>query len=229
MVVPWEEGASKEETVYAKRFSEIEDRVRQETWKVLVEDFFQQYVLPTDTVLDLGAGDGNFIKNIRARKRLAVDISPHVLALRQEGIETIQAPATQLSDSVGSLVDVVFMSNFLEHMPHKSVAIKVLEECYSVLKPGGKVLVLQPNIRYTGAAYWDYSDHHIPLTEHSLVEMLEVCGFEIEKVVPRFLPYTVKSRIGKLAGPATVRLYLKCRMLWRLFGQQTFVVAYKPS
>ena len=80
------------------------------------------------------------------------------------------------------------MSNFLEHMPDKMVLLAVLEECKRALKPGGRVVILQPNIRYAGPQYWDYIDHHIALTEHSLKEALEICGFKIQKIVPQFCP-----------------------------------------
>lgn len=41
--------------------------------------------------------------------------------------------------------------------------------------------------------FWDYFDHHLPLTHLSLSEGLELAGFEVQRVVPRFLPYTVKD------------------------------------
>jgi hypothetical protein len=121
------------------------------------------------------------------------------------------------------------LSNFLEHLPTKQAVFEVLTECRKVLSRGGRLMVLQPNIRYVGAAYWDYIDHHIALTEKSLAEALEVSGFTIEVLLPRFLPYTAKSRSGALAsgrlGKGLIALYLKFPILWRIFGSQTFVVA----
>ena len=45
-----------------------------------------------------------------------------------------------------------------------------------LLKPGGRVMVLQPNIRLTGPAYWDFIDHKVALTEKSLVEAAELAA-----------------------------------------------------
>src|SRR5690606_15766959 len=118
--------------------------------------------------------------------------------LAQKGVEVLQVPATEFADRLGEKADLIFMSNFLEHLPDKRVLLDVLDECRRALRPGGTILILQPNIRYVGPAYWDYIDHHIALTEHSLREALEVSGFEVVKIIPRFLPYTAKSALGRL-------------------------------
>lgn len=231
-----EEGLGKEHVIYGQRFSVAEDSVRRATWEVLVRDFFQPYVKTDAVLVDLGAGDGNFIKNIKAKRRIAVDMGSHVQALKGEGIEVVQAQATELSKCMADMnlagaVDVVFMSNFLEHLPSKKIVLDVLSECYKVLAKNGKLIILQPNIRYVGPAYWDYIDHHIAITEHSLTEALTISGFSIQKLIPRFLPYTAKSKLGWVSGGRLgvllVEWYLKLPVLWRLFGQQTFVVARK--
>ena len=47
-------------------------------------------------------------------------------------------------------------------------------------------MIMGPNIRYVGGAYWDFFDHHLALTERSVVEAFRLSGFEPEKVVDRF-------------------------------------------
>lgn len=225
-------GVGLEEVIYTSRFSSAEEETRTATWKVLCQDFFQQFISPTDTVLDIGAGDGHFIRNIKAGRKIALDLSAHVQNLKKFGIEVLQIPATDFATKLGSPADVIFMSNFLEHLPDKRLLLDILAECRLALKPGGKVIILQPNIRYVGPAYWDYIDHHIALTEHSLKEALEISGFSIQTLIPRFLPYTAKSVTGKIAGQKRaafmVGLYLKLPFLWQIFGQQTLVVATRP-
>ncbi|MDD2943718.1 MAG: class I SAM-dependent methyltransferase, partial [bacterium] len=172
---------------------------------------------------------GHFIRNIKARRRLAVDLSPHVLELKKYGIEVMNIPAGEIAGTLNEPADAVFMSNFLEHMPTKRIMLDVLKAAWDTLRPGGKLIILQPNIRYAGASYWDYIDHHIALTEHSLCEALEISGFSVEKCIPRFLPYTVKSGVGAVAASShtatMVSWYLKLPILWRIFGAQTFVIA----
>jgi 2-polyprenyl-3-methyl-5-hydroxy-6-metoxy-1,4-benzoquinol methylase len=153
-----------------------------------------------------------------------------VARLGEHGIEVHCARATELSQNIKDPVDVVFMSNFLEHLPDKHTLLSVLSQCCAVLKSGGHIMVLQPNIRYVGPAYWDYIDHHIALTENSLVEALDISGFKVETLIPRFLPYTAKSTLGHVArysAAASMRLYLRIPLVWKVFGGQTFVTAAK--
>jgi hypothetical protein len=118
------------------------------------------------------------------------------------------------------------MSNFLEHLPSKSVVLDTFKEAHRILAPGGRIIVLQPNIRFLPGEYWDFFDHHTPLTDRSLVEGLQLAGFAPTVVYPRFLPYTTKSRLPK--ATSLVKLYLKVPLAWRLFGKQALVVAEKP-
>lgn len=225
-------GSEVERAIYSKRFSDHENQVRAITWEILCSDFFQRYVRPSDTVLDIGAGEGLFLKNIRCGRKIAVDSNADIASLQALGIESRLCPAPGFAKAVGGKVDVVFMSNFLEHLRGKWQVLEVFAECLEVLKPGGLLMILQPNIRYTGPAYWDYIDHHIAITERSLVEGLSASGFAIQSCIPRFLPYSVKSRLGNLLAPAVtsklVRAYLRFPALWRMLGSQTFVVAAAP-
>ncbi len=220
---------SYERALYSHRFSEAEGRLRQRVWEILCRDFFSRYVSSSDTVLDLAAGDGLFVRNIRARKRIALDTNPDVERSAKEGIEVIRCCAKEIRLHLTQPVDVIFMSNFLEHLPTKTDVLDLLNECRQCLTPRGRLLILQPNIRYVGAAYWDYIDHHIALTERSLAEALEISGYEVLELIPRFLPYTVKSRLGSVLGGLAVAelttLYLRLPLLWKLFGAQAFAVA----
>jgi hypothetical protein len=83
-------------------------------------------------------------------------------------------------------------------------------------------MVLQPNIRLTGPAYWDFVDHKVALTEKSLVEAAELAGFQTEVLIKRFLPYTTKGRLPVSRTLAAV--YLRVPPAWRVFGKQTLYV-----
>jgi len=122
----------------------------------------------------------------------------------------------------GSL-DVVFTSNFFEHLPDKLAIRKTLIEARRALKPGGRIIALGPNIKYVPGAYWDFWDHFLCLTEMSLGEALENNGFRVTVSHGRFLPYTTVNRPQFPA--AIVRLYLATPFLWRIFGRQFLVVA----
>ena len=119
------------------------------------------------------------------------------------------------------------MSNFLEHLRTKKEVLKTFKEVFRVLKAGGKVITLHPNIRYLYKDYWGYFDHHVPLTDKNIDEGLEVVGFKVEISIDRFLPFTKKSKIPK--HPTLVKLYLMFPFIWRFMGKQTLVIAEKMA
>ena len=216
------------DTLYAARFPEADREAKDAIWRVLCPHFFQKYVKRDDVVLDLGPGFGEFLRHIECASRIAVDIEKLSTRTLPAGVQEVIAPSHELSAHVpASSVDVVFCSNFFEHLPDKPTFLATLKEIFTVLRPGGRLLVLQPNIRYVGGAYWDFLDHHLPLTHITLAEAAQSVGFEVVEVIPRFLPYTTRSAIPQ--SPWLVRLYLAVRPVWWIMGQQTWLVARKPG
>jgi ubiquinone/menaquinone biosynthesis C-methylase UbiE len=213
-------------SIYADRFDKSVEK-RNVMWKILCKDYFQKFIKPTDTVLDLAAGYCEFINNIECKEKIAVDLNEKTKAMAGKGVKVYQALSTNLPKSLTGKVDVVFTSNFFEHLDSKNELIETLKEVQRVLKPGGKIMVLQPNIRLVGNQYWDYVDHTLPLTEKSLFEALLLTNYEIEYQKVRFLPFTANSRIP--AAPALIKLYLKMPLAQLLMGKQTFVVATKKD
>jgi SAM-dependent methyltransferase len=212
--------------LYERRFSAEERRAKDALWRVLCEDFFQRWVPLDACVVDLGAGLCEFVNHIRAREKWAIDMDPELPLRAVPGVRVRCAPAHDLDWLDGASVDVVFASNVFEHFMTKSDLVTALCEVRRVLRPGGRLLVLGPNIRYASRVYWDFFDHHLPLSDRSMAEVLETTGFTLEEVRARFLPYTIKSRLPR--WPVLVRLYLRCRPLHLIFGKQMFLVAVRP-
>lgn len=78
-------------------------------------------------------------------------------------------------------------------------------------------------MRLLSGKYWEFFDHHTPLTERSLVEAVTMMEMQPVRVVPRFLPYTTKSLLPQ--WPFLARLYLKLPPAWWLLGKQSFILA----
>lgn len=213
-----------EHALYEHRFDAAERAAKTRVWQVLCRDFFQQWVRPTDRVLDLGAGFCEFINHIECGAKFAIDADPGIVERAAPGITTHCGPAHQL-DWIGAPVDVVFSSNFFEHMPDKAMLLATLREVHRVLRPGGRLLILQPNIHYAYREYWDFLDHHVALSHVSMVEALALSGFTATDVRPRFLPFTTKNALPQ--WPILVRLYLRFPPAQWLLGKQMFVVAEK--
>lgn len=149
--------------LYHERFDKRDLAWKTELWKVLWSHTFARYVKPTDTLLDLGAGSCEPINAAKAARRIAVDSNPEVAKYAGPGVETVVTPAHQLAFLEDGTVDVIFMSNFLEHMANKAEVVSVLQEARRVLRPGGALIVVGPNIRAEPRRYWDFFDHHVPL------------------------------------------------------------------
>jgi ubiquinone/menaquinone biosynthesis C-methylase UbiE len=212
--------------LYRFRFRESERPQKMAIWKVLCENFFQPLVGPDQVVADLGCGYGEFINNIRARKKYAIDLNPDVPQFLGPDIEFCPSRADAIALPDNSM-DVVFTSNFLEHLKSKEECDAVFAEILRILKPGGRFVIMGPNIRYLAAEYWDFYDHYLPLSHLSLEEGLVQAGYNVENIIPRFLPYTTRSALPKHGW--LIALYLKIPLAWRIFGKQFLVTARKPT
>src|ERR1044072_4428523 len=192
--------------LYRFRFRESERPQKMMIWKVLCEDYFQRLIGVGKTVVDLDPA---------SPKYLGADVEFH--ASRADRIDGI----------ADDTADVVFTSNFLEHLKSKEECDAVLADRLRILKPGGRFIVMGPNIRYLAAEYWDFYDHYLPLSHLSLEEGLVQAGYDVESVVPRFLPYTARSALPQ--HPALIRMYLKIPLVWHILGKQFLLVGQKPA
>ena len=208
--------------LYQRRF----DRrlaYRQRLWQSLTAGFFQRYVRPRDVVLDLGCGYGEFINQVQCGRKLGMDLNPETRTHLAPDVELLAQDCSRPWPLPDASLDVVFTSNFFEHLPDKLALRQTLLESARCLRPGGRIVALGPNIKYVQGAYWDFWDHFLCLTEQSLGEALETNGFRVVESHARFLPY---STVNTPDFPTVfIRLYLALPFLWPLAGKQFLVVA----
>lgn len=212
------------EAEYQARF-ELNERYRDSVWSLLCSKVFSKYIKPTDTLLDLGAGWGEFTRNITAEKKYSMDLNPEcgkrVAGFSQFLQQDCSTPWPINSESL----DIVFTSNFLEHLPSKGLIDKTLSEAYRALKKGGLMICMGPNIQYVPGLYWDYWDHYTPITGASMAEALSLQKFVVIRRTDRFLPYTMSG--GGNPPLFFVAAYLKMPFFWRFFGKQFLVIGKK--
>ena len=131
---------------------------------ILCKDYFQRFVPAGSTVLEIGAGYCEFINSISPGKKIAVDINPETLNKARNDVEVIIAKSTDLASINQESIDVIFVSNFFEHLCRDDI-VETLKECFRVLKEGGRILILQPNIRFVQRDYWMFFDHVTPVDD----------------------------------------------------------------
>lgn len=219
-------GADDLEQIYRIRFAESH-AYRNRVWQVLTAQFFQRYIALDSVVLDLGCGYGEFINNIRCATKYAMDLNQGAVEYLDKNVVFLRQSCASPWEMRDSSLDAVFTSNFFEHLPDKGALSLTLDQAARCLKPGGQIICLGPNIKCLPGRYWDFWDHHLPLTELSLREGLETHGFAVTECHPRFLPYTM---IGGPRYPLVfVSIYLRVRLAWRFLGRQFLVIGRRRA
>jgi SAM-dependent methyltransferase len=207
--------------LYDARFDEREVSAKDAVWREIVR-FLDRYIEHDAPILDVACDRGHFIRWVQGAERWATDIRDMRSDL-PDGVRFVQASGLELADHVpNSYFGTVFMSNYLEHLESSDAVIDQLRVVRQLLRPGGRALVLQPNIRLVGPRYWDFIDHKVALTERSLLEAAELADLHTVDLITRFLPYSTKGRLPTDAR--LVRAYLRFRPAWWLLGRQTLLV-----
>ena len=181
------------------------DPRRNAVWKSLWRFYFCKLISPSDCVLDLGCGYGDFINNVVARRRIAVDSWEGFLEYVDPQIERVVGSVTDLNFIEEGAINFAFASNLFEHLSKADFAC-VLEMLRRKLASGGTLNILQPNYRYAYQEYFDDYTHVSVFSHISLTDFLRANGFDVLEISPRFLPLTVKSRLP--VSPWLIGAYL---------------------
>ena len=164
------------------------DYVPGRSWKALAEALIK--VLNYRTVADLGAGEGTLAQLLaqRAEKVIAVDLSSKMVEFGQK--LAIQNGLANLEYRLGDIeeppiddesLDLAILSQALHHAEHPQRAI---DAACRILKPGGRLIVLDLVQHQFEQARELYADRWLGFTESALASMLEKAGFShIETIV----------------------------------------------
>jgi SAM-dependent methyltransferase len=192
-------------------------------WQVLCT--YLERDIPRDaSILELGGGYCHFINNIKAGQRHVVDLFPDLAANAAPGVTAHVRSCTNLDNFSADSFDAVFASNLFEHLNREELN-QTLASARRVLRPQGRLLIIQPNFKYSYREYFDDYTHIQIFTDVSLRDLLVTAGYRPEKVIPRFLPFSLKSTGPK--WPWLLRCYLA--LPWRPFAGQMYIVASKTA
>jgi SAM-dependent methyltransferase len=197
-----------------------QDARRNVLWRALWRHYFRRRIASSDCVLDLGSGYGEFINNVVAARRIAIDTWSQLPDNVAPGVEAHVGSARDLGWIADGAVDFAFASNLFEHLSQEAFAA-TLAALRPKLSAKGSLTILQPNYRYAFREYFDDYTHIAVYSHVSLVDFLTAQGWEVLEVYPRFLPLTIKSRLP--VSPLLIAAYLASPI--RPMGKQMLISA----
>jgi SAM-dependent methyltransferase len=107
-------------------------------------------------------------------------------------VRTFVQSCTDLSNLPTEKFDVVFASNHLEHLTLSEAGV-TLDQARNALKPGGRLILLQPNFAYAYRQYFDDVSHMQIFTHVSHADFLKLHDFLIQDVKAKFLPFSMRA------------------------------------
>ena len=145
---------------------------------------------PHRVVADLGAGEGTLAQLLaqRAEKVIAVDISPKMVAFGQQlakknGLDNLEFRIGDIEEPPieEASLDLAVLSQALHHA---ALPQRAIDAAFRILKPGGRLIVLDLLQHSFEEARELYADSWLGFSECDLATMLERAGFVgIETVV----------------------------------------------
>jgi SAM-dependent methyltransferase len=198
------------------------DPRRAAVWKA-ISRYLQPWVAVHEDLLDLGAGYGDFSREIRAGRKWALELNGSLIKYWAHSVTPlIQSACDPWPLESGSL-GTILASNFFEHFTLEQGA-EILGEARRVLRSGGRLIVVQPNFRLEPRRYFDDYTHRTAYTDTGFRDFLLASGWKIRHAEPRFLPFSMKSKLP--TAEWLVRFYLA--LPFRPGAGQFLVVAEKP-
>ena len=194
---------------------------RTRVWKAIAE-YLQQFIPPSSRVADIGAGYCDFINQIEAATKYAVDTNPDVARSVAPGVRFVSTTSIESIDLPEHSLDVALISNVLEHLSPECCSV-LFDRLDQLLVATGQVIVIQPNYFYSYRTYWDDFTHVRAFSHVSLRDFLVSRGYRIVRMEKRFLPFSFESPLPKSYW--LTKLYLAS--FWRPFAGQMLVVAQR--
>src|SRR5579864_7585797 len=151
------------------------------SWKGIAEALLK--LMPPMVIADLGAGEGTISQLMaqRAKRVIAVDNSEKMVEFgselaRTHGISNLEYRLGDIEDVPirAGTVDVAFLSQALHHASHPE---RALAEAWRILKPGGRVTILDLNRHHFEEAREMYADLWLGFTELEIEKFLNGAGF----------------------------------------------------
>ena len=177
---------------------------REELQKKMYKKLFRKYIgncFEGKKFLEIGPGTGLIAEIVTqlGGKYTAVE-GNEVLSkkLIDKDFDVVNQTVPPIPFSDNSF-DYVFHSHLIEHMPSYTDAFKLTEECFRVIKPGGRLVFIAPDYMRLGKYYWDCDyTHSFVVTERRIGQLLQDSGAKDEFILRYTEPFS--GRFGRYVG-----------------------------
>jgi ArsR family transcriptional regulator len=151
------------------------------SWKSVAEALLK--LMPPMVIADLGAGEGAFSLLLaqRAKQVIAVDTSARMVEVgrqqaKRQGVKNVDYRLGDMEEVPidDASVDLVFFSQSLHHALHPERAVA---EAWRILKPGGRIAILDLAKHRFEEARELYADEWLGFSEVELESAMEKAGF----------------------------------------------------
>ncbi|MDO1446018.1 class I SAM-dependent methyltransferase [Rhodocytophaga aerolata] len=202
------------DVIYEKQYHQLEE----DNWwfvarRDIVYHLFRELKLGKDkTILEIGCSGGPLMKELIANgysQVYGMDISEKGISLaKSRGLNNVFVMDGTNPDFAPQSFDVIIASDVLEHIKDTKTALK---NWYTLLKPGGQVIVFVPAFNFLWSQH-DVINHHFQrYTEKKLIDDLKAAGFVIRRssywnialFVPTYLFRLFQKIFGSVDGKTT--------------------------
>jgi hypothetical protein len=200
-----------------------QNKFRSDTWKE-ISRYLDRFIISRNSLLELGPGYCDFVNNANFTTKYVIDSSEDVRALADPTVKVLISDLDNVNEFPAEL-DLVLCSNIFEHLP-LDVFERTLNKISAALSEDGLLIVIQPNFKYAFKTYFDDFTHQTIFTDMSLASHLRANGFEIVKIKPKFLPYSMRN-ISPLIPSILIRFLVRT-YLWspiRIKSGQMLIIA----
>jgi SAM-dependent methyltransferase len=152
--------------------------------------------------LDVGCGGGVLLKEMQALgwSCFGIDFSDESISSSRQSAPQASVKKAFLKDlTEESFYDLIILSHVLEHLP---CPLFSLQQCLRLLRPGGRLVVVVPNIASAEAKLFSRSwlgleipRHLIHFSERTAKNLIERVGFQVENVRPSYMALSISQSI----------------------------------
>ncbi len=187
--------------------------------------------LKDETILEVGCGNGAFLKNVIAHTTCTIEAlelnSESVKQLQAEGLQVFEIPVQDYVSQAGKQFDIVCSFQVLEHV---SKPLEFIQAQIALLKPGGKLIIGVPNNdSFVGSnlhmsRILNEPPHHMGRWNYDSLHALEKIFPELKLVDARYEPM-INSNVDVYTWNVVHRMLFKSHFLTKAVWK---IRAYKP-